>query len=266
MKVTTSSPFMNGCKGCVSLTFDDGTPSQLEIAIPALAETELCGTFYLQPSGENWRERLSPWCAVAEAGHEIGNHSLSHICSSALFPNQVKLRSLESMTLADIEKDVTEAERRLNELFPVTHGRSFCYPCYQEHVGVGNNRKSYVPVIAKYFIAGRTRGEFGVNYPATCDIHCLWSWNAEGMDLFELIGRVEQAIYNKQWCIFTFHGIDNGGRLSVSRYNFGELLKYLASNSSRVWVDTLANVADRVIKWRKARRDEENSEDNDNYS
>lgn len=265
MKGTTSLPFMNGCKGCVSLTFDDGTRSQLEIAVPALAETELPGTFYLQPSGENWRERLSPWCAVAEAGHEIGNHSLSHICSSALLSKPAKPRSLESITLADMEKDVIEAERRLIELFPATVGRSFCYPCYHEHVGVGSKRQSYVPIIARHFVAARGKGEFGLNYPATCDIHYLWSWSSEGMDCFELIGRVEQAISNEQWCIFTFHGIDDG-RLSVSSYDFGELLKYLASNSSRVWVDTVANVANRVIRWRKARRDEENSEDNGRHS
>lgn len=250
MKVTTSSPYMNGSKGCVSLTFDDGTQSQLEIAIPTLVKSGLRGTFYLQPWGKDWRERLSPWRAVAEGGHEIGNHSLSHIYPSALLPNQGKLRSLESITLADMEKDITEAEWRLNELFPMAKGRSFCYPCYQEHVGTGRSRKSYVPIVAKYFLAGRMRGEMGVNYPTTCDIHCLWSWNAEGMDLFELIGRVEHAICSGQWCIFAFHGVDDG-RLSVSSYDFKELIKYLASNSSRVWVDTVANVANRIIKWRK---------------
>lgn len=254
MKEVVASPFMNGCKGCVSLTFDDGLPSQLKIVVPALAQWGLRGTFYLLPSGENWPKRLSPWRAVAEAGNEIGNHSLSHTCSLAHLSNPANLRSLESITLADIEKDVTEAERRLTEIFPSPAGRSFCYPCYHEHVGVGSKRQSYVPIIVRHFVAARGTGEFGVNYPATCDIHYLWSWSSEGMDCFELIGRVEHAISNEQWCIFTFHGIDDG-RLSVSSYDFGELLKYLASNSSHVWVDTVTNVANRIIKWRKSNRD-----------
>jgi hypothetical protein len=45
-----------GCQAAISLTFDDGLRSQLEIAIPRLEERGLRGTFYLNPRGEDWLE------------------------------------------------------------------------------------------------------------------------------------------------------------------------------------------------------------------
>ena len=31
----------------------------------------------------DWREHVARWAPVQAAGHEIGNHSLSHVCSQA---------------------------------------------------------------------------------------------------------------------------------------------------------------------------------------
>ncbi len=63
------------------------------------------------------------------------------------------------MTLADIEADVLEAERRLRLLTGVAE-RSFAYPCYQDFVGCGPTRQSYVPVIARHLVAARGSGEY----------------------------------------------------------------------------------------------------------
>ncbi|MGC8782600.1 MAG: polysaccharide deacetylase family protein [Anaerolineae bacterium] len=47
MSAMASSPWPIGHRGAVSLTFDDGRPSQLGRAVPILAEYGLTGTFYL---------------------------------------------------------------------------------------------------------------------------------------------------------------------------------------------------------------------------
>src|SRR5713226_3613287 len=69
-------PWPNGCLGAVSLTFDDGMRSQLEVAIPVLEEHGLQATFYLNPPGDgdedSWRAWLAPWRAAAQRRHEIG--------------------------------------------------------------------------------------------------------------------------------------------------------------------------------------------------
>jgi len=46
-------PWPDGCLGAVSLTFDDGHASQLQKAVPILAEFDLWATFYLNPKGND---------------------------------------------------------------------------------------------------------------------------------------------------------------------------------------------------------------------
>jgi len=257
MEQPGAGPWPEGCRGAVSLTFDDGHPSQLARAVPVLNEHGLRATFYLNPRGsteEAWWERLAPWAAVRAAGHEIGNHSLSHVCSHAHRDRRdPSAPSLETWTLADVEADVREAERRLNAALPLLPGqrRTFCYPCYHEHVGEGPTRQSYVPVIARHFLAARGRGEFGENRPATCDLHYLWSWNAELMGGPQLVGLAERAALGR-WVIFTFHGIDVG-RLAITEPALRELCEFLVRHRERLWTAPVAEVAQRILAWRGAR-------------
>ena len=227
-------------EGAVSLTFDDGIPSQLQIAIPMMNHLGLRGTFYLSPRGEDWRKDLAPWVAVAQAGHEIGNHSLSHTCSRA-FADTTDARGLENLTLDDIEADVVEAERRLAELFPEPSPRSFCYPCWQSHVGEGLTRQSYVPVIARHFIAARGLGEVP-NHPLTCDLHHLWSWDVSRMSGAQLVGLAEQCAARGRWGLFVFHGI-HSGHLPVAEVDFRELCQHLQRHNRRLWTAPVAEVA-----------------------
>jgi peptidoglycan/xylan/chitin deacetylase (PgdA/CDA1 family) len=65
----------NGHKAAVSLTFDDGDPSQLDVAVPELDKHGFRGTFFLIANHLN---RLDDWKKASAQGHEIGNHSLDH--------------------------------------------------------------------------------------------------------------------------------------------------------------------------------------------
>lgn len=235
----------------VSLTFDDGLPSQLRVAVPLLDRYGLRATFYLCPSGGDWAERLKPWRVVAGEGHEIGNHSLSHPCSCN-FPFSGG-QCLEEMTLEEIEADVMEAQRRLEALVPGGRVETFAYPCYQSYVGRGAGRRSYVPVIARHFLAARGLGEKPwPNDPLACDLHYLWSWPAERMSAAEMIGLVELTLARGAWAIFTFHGVGEG-HLPVSEHDLRSLLEYLEGRSE-VWVAPLARVAAHVAGERRAPR------------
>jgi len=236
-----------GCECAISLTFDDGLPSQLKVAIPLLDKYGIRATFYLCPSGSDWRERLKPWRKVAEEGHEVGNHTLSHPCSCN-FPFASE-RCLERLTLKEIEADILEAQRRLEALTGRTPS-TFAYPCYQSYVGRGASRSSYVPVVARYFIAARGLGEKPwSNLPLRCDLHYLWSWPAERMSAAEMIGLTELTAMKGGWGIFTFHGV-NEGHLPVSKYDLELFLSYLIENEHRIWVAPMVEVAKYVIKLR----------------
>jgi len=231
------------------LTFDDGHSSQLKVAIPMMNKLGIRGTFYLCPRGNDFAKKLEPWKEVFAAGHEIGNHSISHSCSRNFEP-EPGAEGLETMTLDDIEADVVEAERRLQSLFPVEDKRSFCYPCYQTDVGEGATRTSYVPIIAKHFIAARTRGEYGFfNNPYNADLHHLWSMPCERKPGSELIGLVELAVKRGQWIIFTFHAFE-GSRLGTNAFDFEQLLEHLAENRDRIWTAPVAEIARHLIDLR----------------
>jgi len=237
------------CQAAVSLTFDDGMPSQLKVAVPLLNQADVQATFYLIPRGDDYREKLAPWREVAAAGHEIGSHSRSHTCSRG-FRAEPTARGLEDMTLEEIEQDIVEAKRRLQQLVPEQGPMSFCYPCYMEHVGRGLTRRSYVPVVARHHIAGRGKGEFPfANHPATVDLHYAWSWPAERMPATQMIGLVEACVASRSWGILTFHGIQEG-RLGVAEADFRELLNYLTINHPRIWSAPVAKVAQRILDWR----------------
>lgn len=231
------------CTGAVSLTFDDGTESQLRQAVPWLEERGLRGTFYLTPRGEDFRRQYAPWRAVGERGHELGNHTLSHTCSrnfqQAIRPDA----GLEAMTLEEMERDILEAERRLRELCPEHGPRTFCYPCYMTDVGEGRQRQSYVPLVARHFPAGRAGGEYGFfNHPYNRDLHCLASTSGQNKEAGELIGLVELAVAQGHWCILTFHGIE-AGRLGVSAHAFTALLDHLCLHRDRIWTAPCVDVA-----------------------
>lgn len=238
------------CRAAVSLTFDDGLPSQLERAVPMLNEADLQATFYVCPRGDDFLEKLAPWREVPKGGHEIGNHTMSHTCARA-FRADPAAHGLEDMALADMDKEIAESRRRLQELVPDQKDMSFCYPCYMEHVGCGPTRQSYVPVVARHHIAGRGKGEFPfANHPATVDLHYAWSWPAERMAASEMIGLAETCVADNRWGILTFHGIGEG-RLSVTESDLRDLVNYLRANHERIWSVPVAKVARRILDWRK---------------
>lgn len=247
MSSNASTPWRNGCEGAVSLTFDDGRASQLVKAVPIMAEFGLRGTFYLNPRDDF---DLAPWRELARLGHEIGNHTVTHPCSRALWDDPDS-RCLETLTLEEVEADILEASRRIRTAIPEQAEFSFCYPCYNAHVGEGLTRRSYVPLVAQHFVAGRGRGEWGHNHPATCDLAYLYSWNVELMNGPLLVGLAQQAISKGRWVIFTIHGIEEG-HLPLAEVAFRELCSFLRDRGSEIWTAPVVEVARQVKAWREA--------------
>ncbi len=248
----------DAAQGAISLTFDDGYPSHLKVAVPNLDQRGLRATFYLNPKGNEkgrdgsaWRRHLRPWLPVSRTGHEIGNHSLSHPCSLNIQVDWTK--NLLDMSLDELRADLVAAQKRLQAVFPHQEKNSFAYPCYETSVGRGRGRVSYIPLVAEMFVAGRSRGELRAelaNAPQYCDLHCLSSWAVERQSGAFMIGLAEQAVSLGRWGIFTFHGIQEG-HLPVGDTDFIELLDYLVRQNDRIWIAPLAEIgsylAERVV-------------------
>ncbi len=243
------APWPEGRSGAVSVTFDDGSDSQLQQAVPLLDERGLRATFYLIPTGERWERNRAGWQAAAARGHEMGNHTLSHICARGFRDTLDGPPTLDTVSLDKVEADILAAEERLRGAFPDHGPRSFAYPCYMSHVGTGPGRVSYVPLVAKHFVAGRGRGEFA-NHPLTADRHHLWSWPAERLHHWDLIGMAETCAAQGRWGIFTFHGIGDG-HLPIARYDLAQFLDHLERRQDCLWTAPVAEVASAIVDWRE---------------
>jgi peptidoglycan/xylan/chitin deacetylase (PgdA/CDA1 family) len=233
-----------GCVGAVSLTFDDALRSHLSTAVPALEERHLRATFYVNPN-DAWRADVAAWRAVHTRGHEIGNHTPSHPCSGN-FP-WIRTKPLEEMTLDEIEEEIRQGRDAIEEALPSQRACSFCYPCYQDFVGRGQTRQSYVPVVAKYHPAARGWGE-NPNDPAYVDLHYIWAFPC-GMRGRQLIELCEQAV-DGRWVVLVFHGID-GGPDPTGKRDLRKLCAHLARRRDHLWTAPLVEVAEQIAAWRK---------------
>ena len=170
----------------ISLTFDDGLQSQLDLAIPALEEREFCGTFYLTTKERALLERFRP---AQSRGHEIGNHSVRHRCSSSV-QTDPDYQGIETMNLEEMAAELDESDQLMRSAYPEIDRYSFGYPCYNTFVGRGVNRRSYVPLVAERFAAARGGSEISASFvnPASADRYCLNCWKCERRNASELIG------------------------------------------------------------------------------
>ena len=183
---------------------------------------------------------LVDWQGVARSGHEIGNHTLSHPCPETILGSA---GGLESMTLAEIEQDMLAAQKRLNQIAPHQQHWTFAYPCYSTYVGRGVTRQSYVPVVAKHFLAGRAAGELGfANRPERMDLACLWATPAELLSGDEMIALVKRLTERGQWVILVFHDID-GDLLNVPGRTYRKLLQFLSQERETIWTGTVSEIA-----------------------
>jgi peptidoglycan/xylan/chitin deacetylase (PgdA/CDA1 family) len=213
----------------------------VEVGAPLLTRFGLRGTFYVNPR-EDYREQLVAWRDLAAAGHEIGNHTVSHPCSKNFsFISEQGRLALEEMTWEEMDAEIALAGRRLAEALPAQGRVSFAYPCYQPFIGRGATRRSYVPLVLEHCVAGRGRGE-RANDPRYCDLGHLWSFPCERMTAAEMIGLVEQVAAQGQWGILTFHGIHEG-HLSVTEGDLAKLCAHLQRRHADLWTAPVAEVA-----------------------
>lgn len=226
-------------RAAVSLSFDDGRQSQLDAGVPLLQELNLKVTFYVMPSAVE--PRRTAWRAAAAAGHEIGSHSLRHPCSGN-FP-WARDKALEHYTLAQMATELDEASNEIERLLGV-RPTTFAYPCGQTFVGRGTETRSYVPLVAQRFVAGRGWMGEGPNDPTFVDLSRTVAVSMDNQELDELRATLDDAIERGQWLVLAGHdiGVQHGGqvtRVSLLR----ALAAYLHAPERNVWVAPVGEVA-----------------------
>lgn len=234
-------------RNAISITFDDARVSQVDDGMQVLDKHDVKATFYVVPLAVE--KRLEGWKKAVKQGHEIGNHTTNHPCTGNFFWLQEKGISLESYTLDDIRKDITDANRYLKENLNVVPS-SFAYPCGNTFVGRGADTASYVPVIAELFDSGRTWMDETANIAAFTDYSQLTGIRIDGTDFDELVKQLEYYRQHNTWIILAGHDIGEKGPYSTSTELLEKLLPYLTNPDNGYWLDTVDNVTQYVKKHR----------------
>ncbi len=230
----------SGKHAAVSLSFDDARASQIDVGLPLFDRYGAKVTFYVNPP--NMQSRLAGWKQAAAEAYEIGNHSQTHPCS-ANFPwsrkNGVEDYTLDKMA-AEMDKANSDTERLLG-VKPST----FAYPCGQKFMGRGERTLSYVPLVAKRFLAGRGFRDEAANSPEYCDFAQLLAVDSDGLSFEEMKGAAIKARDEGAWLVFAGHEI---GTASYQAQTTGagaleQFLKYAQDPANGIWLDTVKAVA-----------------------
>ena len=231
-----------GKRAAISLSFDDGRTSQVDAGLAVLDASGMRATFYVVPGAV--ADRREGWRRAVAAGHEIGNHSLTHPCSGN-FP-WARDKALEQFTLPGIRRELEEANDRIAEALGVTPV-TFAYPCGQTFVGRGEGTASYVPVVSRLFLAGRGWLDEAPNDPAAVDLAQVFGASMDDQTFEELRPLVDQTLERGAWLVLAGHDIGSAPGRQVTRVEtLRSLLTYAADPGRGLWIDTVANVARHV--------------------
>lgn len=243
--------------GWITLTFDDALDQHLDVALPALDASGLVGTFYVPLSAPGFARRQNEWRAAAADGHELGNHTVFHPAVSSKAWVQPG-NAIEEYSLDRMRRELEFANEMLSALDGRTE-RTFAYPCSNPWVGrsgwvraalrrlncertrlagwvdefgldAGATRRSYAPIVAELFPAGRGGGLLrGDVVPPTSQWQRtnLLSVAVEGWELSELQRHVESAVSCGTWVILQFHGVGGGHHMDCEASVFQEFAGWL---------------------------------------
>jgi peptidoglycan/xylan/chitin deacetylase (PgdA/CDA1 family) len=239
-------PWPNGARAAVALTYDDGMDTHLDHAAPDLDAAGLHGTFYVPGSSQSLASRLPAWRALAERGHELGNHALFHPClqNPPGGGDRTWVRdeyALESYTIPRIRDEVAV----MNTMLAALDGggvRTFAYNCTETTAGGA----SYVDALRPLFLAARIGDDRIVEDVRGLDPLLVPSWAVENTSGAEMIAFVQKAIDAGGLAVFMFHGV-GGEYIAVSREAHQELVAWLASHRDLVWTDTFRDVMAHVV-------------------
>ena len=211
----------NGYKAALSLTYDDGDPIHLDVAVPEMAKRSIHGTFFII---EGKLERGEEWKDVPSKGQEIGNHTVTHRHTSELKPE-------------DEKNEVEEAKTKLEKYFgvPVV---TFAYPFVEISPGL---RKW---VEADDFIA---RGGGGNAY-LTPDMDPDWfnipsqiTMTSYAYETYK--NWVDQDLAAGAWTVLMIHAIEGSNWYQpIPKKTYLQFLDYLALNQKTLWVAPFGEV------------------------
>ena len=216
----------NFSTSAVTYSFDDGTANQIPVAIPLLDKYNFKGSFNLVT---DWVKDWSAWKKVADNGHEIASHTVSH------------------KNFGQITEDIQEQELRdSKQIIEKNIGRE-CITMVYPYCARGNDN-----IVAKYYISARScSGHIENPKPQNMfDITSLGVGTESQTNSAKAFNDwVDNGVSQNGWAVFLIHAIDNdGGYSPINSSDFEQHLKYVSSNPQKFWVATFAQVSKYILE------------------
>jgi hypothetical protein len=154
-----------------------------------------------------------------------------------------------------MEEELKAASRVIHEELGV-EPRTFAYPCGQTAVGRGEQTRSYVPLVARRFLAGRGYHGLYPNMPAVCDLAHLDALPLDRLTAEEVRAKAAPAIARGAWFIVAGHEISTTDPTATQESTLVELAEWLTDPAAGVWVAPVAEVAEWLVRhprWQERR-------------
>jgi hypothetical protein len=243
------SSWPQGKQATVVLTYDDGLHSQLDHAVPALNRHGFKATFFLDS------RRLTPavfprWAAVAQSGHEIGNHSLFHPGHSSYAFVKATGYAIDEYTPARMTDEIRVMNTLLFAIDRREVKRSYAYPCYNRALINGNfgmtplaEGRSTIETVRASGLVSYARG--GDTSPLVTDLSTLDRFYVPaamfpGGSVDPLLTLIDEALVQGGLLVIALHGI-GAETLMTPLPEHDRLLAHLAGNTG-IWVAPFGEV------------------------
>lgn len=244
----------NGCRCAVSLTYDDGLPGHHEHVGPVLEEHGLRGTFSpiitwdIMENPEKWR-------ALAERGHELGNHTVFHPCRQ--LPETKKPHPLWQ-TYNLCEYGPTRFKQELQVANLVLHlldgkkERTYSNTCCNTTIGLGKREMPMDSILTELFVAAR--GPHNNQVAAiTPEINLMQVGHrcCDGHTRDQLVQEMEEeTVLVEGWALYMTHGVGawaHNRHIDVQEHV--AWITWLGENRKEVWTAPFVEVARHVKNW-----------------
>jgi hypothetical protein len=238
-----------GKRAAVSLSFDDARVSQIDAGIPILDRYNVKATFYLTPS--RVPERMAGWQHAVANGHEMGNHTVSHPCSGNFIWS--RSNALEDYTLDRMAQELHDANDTIRSELGVAP-KTFAYCCGQKYVGRGETQQSFVPLIAKHFVAGRGFRDEDANDPSYVDLAQLYGVDGDSQPFETLRDWIDKAVRQNGWLVFAAHDVGDFPRQSMATDVLDAVCAYCTEPANGIWIDTVAAIGQYICEWQNGNK------------
>lgn len=209
----------NNKTAALSFTIDDGIQGPTEKFQAAFSSHNVKGTFSINNYQQYWTVPWSTIQQLAQSGHEIANHTSSHVAAtSANFSTEVVAFNTTLQTQSGVK--------------PVT----FIYPFGTTNADVKTMLASSGFISARGVIdahESKTPSDwYNLKTKVVASGQTANTWNP----------WVDQVLSSGGWCIELWHNVDNEGQwANVSGSEMTSHVAY-AAGKSNLWIETLAGV------------------------